>query len=92
MLEQKSPDADAMEILGAAHAYQMSSARDELARHYHAGAELLLSLIHISCSRLMWAMTAGLSAGQSGDSRGSPDIHAPKCRASTAPATTAKRP
>ena len=41
MLEQKSPDADALEILGAAHAYQMSSARDELARHYHAGAELL---------------------------------------------------
>src|SRR5271169_1039484 len=41
MLEQKSPDAAALEILGAAHAYQMSSARDELARHYHAGAELL---------------------------------------------------
>ena len=41
MLEQKSPDADALEILAAAHAYQMSSARDELARHYHAGAELL---------------------------------------------------
>jgi len=41
MLEQKSPDADALEILSAAHAYQMSSARDELARHYHAGAELL---------------------------------------------------
>src|ERR1700722_1765886 len=41
MLEQKSPDADALEILGAAHAYQMSSTRDELARHYHAGAELL---------------------------------------------------
>jgi D-3-phosphoglycerate dehydrogenase len=41
MLEQKSPDAAAMEVLGAAHAYQMSSARDELARHYHAGAELL---------------------------------------------------
>jgi D-3-phosphoglycerate dehydrogenase len=41
MLEQKSPDAAAIEILGAAHAYQMSSARDELARHYHAGAELL---------------------------------------------------
>src|SRR5579863_10686805 len=41
MLEQKSPDAAAMEILGAVHAYQMSSARDELARHYHAGAELL---------------------------------------------------
>ena len=41
MLEQKSPDADALEILRRAHAYQMSSARDELARHYHAGAELL---------------------------------------------------
>src|SRR5580700_12061638 len=41
MLEQKNPDADALEILSAAHAYQMSSARDELARHYHAGAELL---------------------------------------------------
>jgi D-3-phosphoglycerate dehydrogenase len=41
MLEQKSPDAAALEILSAAHAYQMSSARDELARHYHAGAELL---------------------------------------------------
>ena len=41
MLEQKSPDAAALEILDAAHAYQMSSARDELARHYHAGAELL---------------------------------------------------
>ena len=41
ILDQKSPDADALEILSAAHAYQMSSARDELARHYHAGAELL---------------------------------------------------
>ena len=41
MLEQKSPDAAALEILAAAHAYQMSSARDELAPHYHAGAELL---------------------------------------------------
>src|ERR1700740_2938477 len=41
MLEQKNPDAAGLEILGAAHAYQMSSARDELARHYHAGAELL---------------------------------------------------
>jgi D-3-phosphoglycerate dehydrogenase len=41
MLEQKSPDAAALEILSAAHAYQMSSARDELAKHYHAGAELL---------------------------------------------------
>jgi len=41
MLEQKSPDAAALEVLGAAHAYQMSSARDELVPHYHAGAELL---------------------------------------------------
>ena len=41
MLEQKAPDAAALEILGAAHAYQMSSARDELASHYHARAELL---------------------------------------------------
>jgi D-3-phosphoglycerate dehydrogenase / 2-oxoglutarate reductase len=41
ILEQKSPDAAALEVLTAAHAYQMSSARDELAVHYHAGAELL---------------------------------------------------
>src|ERR1700691_3123136 len=41
MLEQKSPDASALEVLGAAHAYQMSSARDELAGHYQARAELL---------------------------------------------------
>jgi len=41
MLEQKSPDAAALEVLAAAHAYQMSSARDELAAHYHASAELL---------------------------------------------------
>jgi D-3-phosphoglycerate dehydrogenase len=41
MLEQKSPDVGALEILSAAHAYQMSSARDELAGHYHARAELL---------------------------------------------------
>jgi D-3-phosphoglycerate dehydrogenase len=41
MLEQKSPDAAALDVLSAAHAYQMSSARDELAAHYHAGAELL---------------------------------------------------
>jgi len=41
MLEQKEPDAAALEILSVAHAYQMSSARDELVRHYHAGAELL---------------------------------------------------
>jgi D-3-phosphoglycerate dehydrogenase len=41
MLEQKSPDAAALEVLSAAHAYQISSARDELAGHYHARAELL---------------------------------------------------
>src|SRR5579863_2465329 len=41
MLEQKSPDEAALQILAAAHAYQMSSARDELAPHYHARAELL---------------------------------------------------
>jgi D-3-phosphoglycerate dehydrogenase len=41
VLEQKSPDADALEILSAAHAYQISSARDELAAHYHSRAELL---------------------------------------------------
>jgi D-3-phosphoglycerate dehydrogenase / 2-oxoglutarate reductase len=41
MLEQKNPDATALEILSAAHAYQISSARDELAPHYHARAELL---------------------------------------------------
>ena len=31
----------AKSVLAAAHAYQTSSTRDELARHYHAGAELL---------------------------------------------------
>jgi D-3-phosphoglycerate dehydrogenase / 2-oxoglutarate reductase len=41
MLEQKSPDQAALEILSAAHAYQTSSARDELVPHYHARAELL---------------------------------------------------
>jgi len=41
MLEQKDPDASALEILGAAHAYQIGSARDELVRHYQTGAELL---------------------------------------------------
>jgi D-3-phosphoglycerate dehydrogenase / 2-oxoglutarate reductase len=41
MLEQKTPDAAALEILGAAHAYQTGSARDELVKHYHAGTELL---------------------------------------------------
>src|SRR5258708_36923123 len=41
MLEQKSPDADTLEVLSAAHANQMSSARDELAPHYTARAQLL---------------------------------------------------
>jgi D-3-phosphoglycerate dehydrogenase / 2-oxoglutarate reductase len=41
MLEQKIPDAAALEILGASHAYQTSSARDELVKHYQAGNELL---------------------------------------------------
>ena len=41
MLEQKIPDAAALEILGAAHAYQTGSARDELVKHFHAGNELL---------------------------------------------------
>jgi D-3-phosphoglycerate dehydrogenase / 2-oxoglutarate reductase len=41
MLEQKTPDDSALQILGAAHAYQTGSARDELVKHYHAGAELL---------------------------------------------------
>ncbi len=41
MLEQDSPDGAAMEVLSAAHAYQISSARDELARHYHVSADLL---------------------------------------------------
>ena len=41
MLEQKQPDATALEILSAAHAYQTGSARDELVPHYHTRAELL---------------------------------------------------
>src|SRR5580704_538171 len=41
MLGQDSPDAAAIQILSAAHAYQTSSARDELARHYHTHADLL---------------------------------------------------
>ena len=41
MLEQKTPDDAALEILSAAHAYQIGSARDELVRHYQVGAELL---------------------------------------------------
>ncbi|MGA8821014.1 MAG: hydroxyacid dehydrogenase [Xanthobacteraceae bacterium] len=41
LLEQKTPDDAALEILAAAHAYQIGSARDELVRHYQIGAELL---------------------------------------------------
>jgi D-3-phosphoglycerate dehydrogenase / 2-oxoglutarate reductase len=41
MLEQKSPDAEALDILAAAHAYQIGSARDELVSHYQVGDELL---------------------------------------------------
>ena len=41
MLGQESPDAAAMQVLSAAHVYQTSSARDELARHYHTHADLL---------------------------------------------------
>jgi D-3-phosphoglycerate dehydrogenase len=40
MLGQESPDAAALEVLSAAHAYQISSARDELAPHYHVSGEL----------------------------------------------------
>src|SRR5579862_6762877 len=39
--EQKRPDGAALQILSAAHAYQTSSARDELAPHYHTRADLL---------------------------------------------------
>jgi D-3-phosphoglycerate dehydrogenase len=41
MLGQESPDKAAAEVLSAAHAYQISSARDELARHYHVSDDLL---------------------------------------------------
>src|SRR5271169_1747241 len=41
VLGQDKPDAAALEVLAAAHAYQTSSARDELAPHYHSRAELL---------------------------------------------------
>ena len=40
-LENGNPSATAKSVLAAAHAYQTSSTRDELARHYHTGAELL---------------------------------------------------
>ncbi|HEY2532317.1 MAG TPA: hydroxyacid dehydrogenase [Xanthobacteraceae bacterium] len=40
-LEHQSPAEVATPILASAHAYQTSSTRDELARHYHTSAELL---------------------------------------------------
>src|SRR3954465_3258437 len=40
-LENESPDAVAAPILSAAHAYQIGAARDELAPHFHAHADLL---------------------------------------------------
>src|SRR6185295_470931 len=41
-LENESPDAVAAPILSAAHAYQIGAARDELAKHFHVDADLLL--------------------------------------------------
>ncbi len=40
-LENESPDEVSAPILSAAHAYQIGAARDELARHFHVGADLL---------------------------------------------------
>ena len=40
-LENDSPDAVASPIVAAAHAYQVSSARDELPAKYHVNKELL---------------------------------------------------
>jgi D-3-phosphoglycerate dehydrogenase / 2-oxoglutarate reductase len=40
-LENGNPTEVAKSVLAAAHAYQTSSTRDELARRYHTGAELL---------------------------------------------------
>src|SRR5262249_60870005 len=39
--ENDNISATAKSVLAAAHAYQTSSARDELVRNYHTGAELL---------------------------------------------------
>src|SRR5262245_58777254 len=40
-LENDTPEGDAAPIIAAAHAYQISSARDETPFHYHAHKELL---------------------------------------------------
>jgi len=41
ILSNDSPDDDATPVLAGAHAYQTGSARDELAKRYHAGPDLL---------------------------------------------------
>jgi D-3-phosphoglycerate dehydrogenase / 2-oxoglutarate reductase len=41
MLEHESPTHVASPVLTGAHAYQTSSTRDELARHYHTSADFL---------------------------------------------------
>ena len=43
-LKNDSADDDATPILASAHAYQIGSARDELAKKYHAGPDLLPTL------------------------------------------------
>jgi len=40
-LENESPEAVSAPILAAAHVYQIGAARDEIARHFHADANLL---------------------------------------------------
>src|ERR1700747_3040259 len=40
-LENESPEEEFAPILSAAHAYQIGAARDELAPHFHVGADLL---------------------------------------------------
>src|SRR3984957_16633129 len=40
-LENESAEAVAAPVLAAAHVYQIGAARDELARHFHAGRALL---------------------------------------------------
>src|ERR1700736_5497947 len=40
-LDNESPDEISAPILAAAHAYQIGAARDELAKHFHADADLL---------------------------------------------------
>ncbi|MBO0752138.1 MAG: 3-phosphoglycerate dehydrogenase, partial [Bradyrhizobiaceae bacterium] len=40
-LDNDSPDDAAAPVLGAAHVYQIGSARDEIARRYHVDAALI---------------------------------------------------